>query len=239
MLENLPDEKLRALAQVVIPGFAPSIAGPVQREPGPWLTPYLRVFVSHTHEHRARVGRLKQQLERRGIECFVAHADITPSDEWRDAILEALETCEALLVWLTPDLHASDWTDQEIGHGLARRTPILTVRFEGTRLHGYLERFQALDGETISDTDLPHVLCRAFATSSSTADRLAESVAAAFSVSPSFGDTRMLIDVADLVPRFRPEHLDRMEAAARDNHEVRDYGYVARLTRLIARHRGQ
>jgi hypothetical protein len=238
LLEGLPAEKLLALAQGTLPSYPRRSSVAPAEERRPWLTDYLRVFISHTHEHRERVGHLKVQLEGRGIECFVAHADITPSDEWRDAILLGLGTCEALLVWLTPDFHGSQWTDQEIGYCLARGVPILTLRFGDAERYGFLERYQALRGDGVHSYELPSEVFRSFARQSATADRIAESVALAFRASPSYGDTSTLIDVAELVPRFAPEQLDALEVAIRENHEVREYGRVDRLTRLIARHRG-
>jgi hypothetical protein len=237
LLERLPDDRLDALAQVVLPGYRRQPPVATAAEAGPWLTDYVRVFVSHTHEHCEQVGHLKTQLERRGIECFVAHADITPSDEWRNAILLALRTCEALLVWLTPDFHESQWTDQEIGHCLAREVPILTLRFDETDPYGYLERFQAMRGDGFRSNELPNEVFRSLARQTATSERVAESVVHAFQASPSYGDTSTLIDVAEVVPRFSPEQLDGLEVAIHENHEVRDYGRVDRLVRLISRHR--
>jgi hypothetical protein len=103
--------------------------------------------------------------------------------------------------------------------------PILTVRFEA-ELHGFLERYQALNGQTVKDLDLPNRIIESFAAQPTTARRLADSVVLAFRRSPSFGDTSTLIDVAGLIPRFTAEQLDGLERAARENHEVRDYGRV-------------
>jgi hypothetical protein len=116
--------------------------------------------------------------------------------------------------------------------------PILTLRFGDADLYGFLERFQAMRCDGVRSYDLPTEVFGPFARQSATAECVADPLVRAFRGSPSYGDTITLIDVAELIPRFTPEQLDGLEAAIRDNHEVRDYGRVDRLTRLIARHRG-
>lgn len=140
------------------------------------------------------------------------------------------------MVYLTPDFRESEWTDQEVGHCLASGVPILTVRF-GAELHGFLERFQALNGEAVKELDLPNRIFHAFAAQPATGGRVADSLVLAFRRSPSFGDTSTLIDVAQSIPQFTAEQLDVLERAARDNHEVRDYGRIDRLHWLISHHR--
>jgi hypothetical protein len=241
LVEAIPDDTLLAMADTLAPdrprgdvGEAPAV--PPSSEHGPWATDFFRIFVSHTYEYHKRVGLFKRLLEDKGVECFVAHADIAPSSEWRDAIRAALRTCEALVVYLTPDFRDSQWTDQEVGHCLATGVPILTVRF-GAELHGFLERYQALNGETVKESELPDRVFGAFAAQIATRDRVADSLVLAFRRSPSFGTTSSLIDLARHVPRFTAEQLDGLEHAARENHEVRDYARVDRLHRLIEQHR--
>lgn len=145
------------------------------------LTDYLRVFISHTHEHRERVGHLKVQLENRGVECFVAHADITPSDEWREVILLGLgRRCSC-----------GSRRTSTAASGPIRRSAtasrVADTRAEVRRaeLYGFLEGFQALRGDGVPSHELPREVFRSFARQSATADRIAESLALAFRASPS------------------------------------------------------
>jgi hypothetical protein len=50
---------------------------------------------------------------------------------------------DAFVALLTPDFHASKWTDQKIGFAFARGVPIVAVRM-GLDPYGFIEKFQAL-----------------------------------------------------------------------------------------------
>ena len=43
--------------------------------------PYL-IFLSHIAEVKKEVQKLKEGLEKYGVEAFVAHSDINPGTEW-------------------------------------------------------------------------------------------------------------------------------------------------------------
>ncbi len=77
--------------------------------------------LSHVHEARAEVTFLANALESHGCSCFVAHVQIEPSQDWRLVIERALGTCHTLVAHVTPDFHASNWTDQEVGWILGQR----------------------------------------------------------------------------------------------------------------------
>ena len=79
-------------------------------------------------------------LETRGIHCFVAHIDIEPTREWQDEIESALETCDALAAYLTPDFVISRWCDQEVGFCVGRALPILPIRM-GVDPHGFIAKY--------------------------------------------------------------------------------------------------
>ncbi len=49
--------------------------------------PSPKVFVSHSHLDYDKAILIKEDLERYGLEVFVAHKDITPSLEWRNEIV--------------------------------------------------------------------------------------------------------------------------------------------------------
>lgn len=85
---------------------------------------------------------MKAALRAYGIDGFVAHDDIEPSEEWQNAIEVALGTCHALAAFLHDGFRGSAWTDQEVGYGIARRVPILPLMFK-LAPHGFMGRWQA------------------------------------------------------------------------------------------------
>src|SRR5262249_2168653 len=93
-----------------------------------WDEGRFRLFISHTHEHKAAVGWQKGGLALLGIDAFVAHDDIEPSREWQVVIEEALASCDAVAAWLTPDSPDSHWTDQEVGFCVGRTIQVIPVQ---------------------------------------------------------------------------------------------------------------
>ena len=77
-----------------------------------WLPGRLRLFITHTHEHRGIAKQIKETLTSPyRVDGFVAHDDIEPTRLWEDEITTALRTCDGLLALLTPGFHESKWCD--------------------------------------------------------------------------------------------------------------------------------
>ena len=104
-----------------------------------------KVFLSHKADVKQDVTALKYCLESYGISAFVAHEDITPSEEWQGEIQKALNTMESFVALLTDGFHDSEWTDQEIGYALCREVPIVAVRL-GIDPYGFIGKIQGLSG---------------------------------------------------------------------------------------------
>jgi hypothetical protein len=111
----------------------------------------IRVFISHKTEHKVQVAEVKKQLKFYGVDCFVAHEDIEPTEEWQTEIENALLTMDVFLAIMTEKFHESSWTDQEIGFACARNVTRIAVRM-GRDPYGFVGKFQGL---TCSWEDLP------------------------------------------------------------------------------------
>jgi hypothetical protein len=89
-----------------------------------WTAGKLRLFVSHVSRIKTSATRLKAALDTFGVDAFVAHEDIEPTQEWAlelELELElALRSMHALCAIVTPDFHTSLWCDQEVGFALGR-----------------------------------------------------------------------------------------------------------------------
>ncbi|MFN0140616.1 MAG: toll/interleukin-1 receptor domain-containing protein [Pyrinomonadaceae bacterium] len=108
-----------------------------------WEKDCFRLFLSHKSASKTETYKLKEELRELGITCFVAHADIHPTKEWVNEILNALTTMDGFAALMTDDFHDSDWTDQEVGFALARNIPTIAVML-GKEPYGFLGRFQGL-----------------------------------------------------------------------------------------------
>ena len=102
-----------------------------------------RVFISHDSAFKKEVAKLKSDLESYGISAFVAHEDISPTEEWQEVIKKALCTMDAFVALLTEGFHNSEWTDQEVGYALCLDVPIIPVRL-GIDPYGFIGKFQGL-----------------------------------------------------------------------------------------------
>ncbi len=102
------------------------------------------VFVSSHHDDYALAARLARELEKFGFECFVAHKEITVSEEWRGAIAQALKDCDCVLALVSTHFSASSWCNQECGYVLGRERPAFPVMLDEHALKGLLEAYQGL-----------------------------------------------------------------------------------------------
>ena len=102
------------------------------------------IFLSHRATCRHQVAQVRDKLESQGLRCFVAHEDITPSTIWQNAILNALNTMDVFIGFVTDDFHGGGWPDQEIGYACQRGVPRVFVKLEGTDPAGMVAREQAL-----------------------------------------------------------------------------------------------
>jgi hypothetical protein len=139
---NYLERQVQALREAATKGNASNVVPPEALE-RIWGEKGFRVFLSHRAEVKEHVGALKDELEIFGARCFVAHRDISATQDWQDEILSALASMDCLVAVITAGFHASDWTDQEIGHAIARGVPVVALKVGAENPRGFISRFQA------------------------------------------------------------------------------------------------
>lgn len=102
------------------------------------------VFLSHRAVYGRQVAHVREQLESQDLRCFVAHEDVTPSTIWQNEILNALNTMDVFVGFITDDFHSGGWPDQEVGYAFQRGVPRVFVKVEGADPIGLVAREQAL-----------------------------------------------------------------------------------------------
>jgi len=114
----------------------------------------VEVFLSYSHTDRILAGKLAKLLEEMGIGVFLAHEDVSVSDEWRKEIFRHLKSCTLLVALLTPNFQESVWTNQESGFVYGRGAMIIPLIVGGTdiKVFGFLE---SLQGIHLKEDDLP------------------------------------------------------------------------------------
>lgn len=108
-----------------------------------WKPSYFRLFISHVSTYKESASHLKKSLASYGIDCFVAHEDITPSKEWEVEIENSLFTMDALCAIVVPKFPTSQWCDQEVGIALGQHKLVISIN-KGTNPYGFFGKFQAL-----------------------------------------------------------------------------------------------
>lgn len=108
-----------------------------------WKPGFFRLFISHLSNNKVSASNLKYCLSEYGVDCFVAHEDITPSKEWETEIEKALFTMDALCAIVVTDFINSKWCDQEVGIALGQRKLVISIN-KGDVPYGFFGKYQAL-----------------------------------------------------------------------------------------------
>ena len=183
--------------------------------------------------------KLRDSLDRYGVSCFVAHEDIEPTKEWQDEIEGALFSMDALVALLTERFSESCWTDQEIGIAYGRGVPVVPVRL-GTDPYGFIGKYQALAGGTARRHGRWLERSTAFfarSLYSKNGSRRASSHR--FESATSFAHAKELMNFVGDLKQLRPDLIDRLERAPKENPQVgRAYKVPDNLAGIVRRLRG-
>ena len=75
----------------------------------------MQVFISHaTHEDGAFANRLASDLERLGVDTWIAPKSIPAGEDWEQAIEQGIQTSPIFLLVITPSSMDSNWVQEEI-----------------------------------------------------------------------------------------------------------------------------
>jgi hypothetical protein len=219
-----------------------SRGAPEDRDDGPWEPDHFRLFVSHTHAYAAELSALKRELEPFGIDAFVAHVDIRPTDLWQTVIEAALRTCDALGAYLTEDFAASDWTDQEVGWVAGRGRLILPIQHTCIP-YGFVGKWQSVKA---SRPDLADGLLGLLCGNDLTAGRMAEVNVTRFEATKSTEAAQKRFELLERITLagWSSELLARVERAVSENAvlaaaEIHSTPVPALVAELLAERRAQ
>ncbi len=195
---------------------------------GPWKgEDTFRLFISHTHPHARFAGYMRNHLKKFGIECFVAHDDIEPSEKWQEVIESALLTCHAATALVTTDFRQSVWCDQEVGFCLARALVTVPLMV-GIEPHGFLAGFQAVKLPDAKGRSTAWMAAEAvfdiLAKRSETQERMVPCVVRRYSASYSFDNSRAVYTLLRRIPKesWTLELVDEVEKVATENSQIQN-----------------
>lgn len=184
-----------------------------------WPDKRFRLFLSHVSKHKVAVSKLKDELELFGISAFVAHEAIKPSLEWLKEIELALRSMHALLALITPDFHASVWTDQEIGWAFGRGVLVVPVRL-GVDPYGFAGKVQGISGDLEKTKTLAESVFETLLSNPQTHGEVRRAFVTALCGSGSYPQSIMLRDYIPEIADFTDEEKTEMREACEKNDQV-------------------
>jgi hypothetical protein len=112
------------------------------------------VFLSHSHQDKVFADAICHSQEAHGIRCWVAPRDIRPSEDWAEAIINALDTARVLVLVFSSNSNSSPQVRREVERAVNKGLHILPLRIENVPLSKSLEYFistqhwlDAIDGK--------------------------------------------------------------------------------------------
>src|ERR1700692_3107228 len=96
-------------------------------------TPELFLFVSHVSEDRAAAMEVVEELERRGVRCWIAPRDLPAGTRFDDQIADAIESAAAMLLIFSDRCNDSDYISREVTVAGESQKVIIPFRIENAQ----------------------------------------------------------------------------------------------------------
>jgi TIR domain len=93
-----------------------------------------QVFTSYSRRDKESVDQIVGVIEGTGIDVWIDREDIKAGNMWRVQIVEAIDTCAAFLLMLSPNSTASDNVRKEIDLAEGSERPIFAVMLQPVKL---------------------------------------------------------------------------------------------------------
>jgi hypothetical protein len=98
-------------------------------------------FISYSSKDKPTADAVCATLELNGVRCWIAPRDVTPSMEWGECIIDAIEECRIMVLVFTADADASPQIRREVERAVNHGVPILPFRIEDVMPGKALEYF--------------------------------------------------------------------------------------------------
>lgn len=99
------------------------------------------VFISHSSKDHAIAEHICNELEKKGLKCWMAPRDIKPGEEWARAINTAITSSGAFIVIYSSNSAQSTQVPREIGLAGAKNSYIIPYKIDDTKLSDEFEYY--------------------------------------------------------------------------------------------------
>lgn len=93
----------------------------------------LFLFVSHVSEDRTAAIEIVEELERRGVKCWIAPRDVHPGQPFDDEIVDAIEGSRAMLLVFSDRCNDSEYIRREVTVAGESHKVIIPFRIENAQ----------------------------------------------------------------------------------------------------------
>ena len=99
------------------------------------------VFVSYSSKDKPVADAVCAMLEGRGTRCWIAPRDILPGRDWGEAIVEAIQHSQVMVLVFSKSANASQQVKREVERAVNRGVIIVPFRIEEVQPSKNLEYF--------------------------------------------------------------------------------------------------
>src|SRR5512145_1535591 len=93
-----------------------------------------QVFISYSRRDTDIVDRIAASMQAAGLEIWLDRHDIRAGNEWRVQIVQAIDTCDAFVLMLSPNSAASENVRKEIDLAQDSQRRLFVIMLEPVKL---------------------------------------------------------------------------------------------------------
>jgi len=138
--ENASPTQTKELAQIDTPSTQ-AASNTHRIQPDKWMPRTHKVFISHSSVNAAIANEVCRRLEDRGIACWIAPRDVLAGAFYGEALLNAINACQLLVLLLSEESNQSPQVIREIERAASKGITIIPFRIDDVRLSKSLEFF--------------------------------------------------------------------------------------------------
>ncbi len=210
----------------------------------------LKAFISYSNKDKEIAAMIKSALSNLGISSFLAHEDISPSQDWQGEIINQLNTCNIFVPLINENFKESEWTSQEAGAAFIRAMHIVPVSVHLPNQpfidpYGFISKFQALkltiDPDILSTfpgrivSDIQHKIAQALKLKSTIIEKVRNCFVNSLVNSISFADANSKAESISQLAPFGKQRLRMIVFAYTFNDQIRNANRASGLIEKLVK----
>ncbi|MCJ1710749.1 toll/interleukin-1 receptor domain-containing protein [Clavibacter michiganensis subsp. phaseoli] len=238
-IKNVPDADLLEIYELITGSEPNEVRGQIEdAESSLWKRGYVRVFLSHSAQHKQFVGQIANELAVSGIHAFVAHDTMEFEQPWQEQIERGLRSMQAFVAVVHPEFLSSAWCQQEVGWALGRGVPKYVIRYPADPT-GFIGRTQWPQGNSLSAKEVAALILRWVSNVPEFSDQIIDGLLAALRASQNYMDAGATARRIATMDTLTPQQWTRLGEIYHSNDQVGHAGLVGQALAPYYRNHGQ